>query len=106
MNRSINFKKRLYNFLFLLFSFFVFFYLIYILFLSERGIINLFTLQNELIINTKLYDEITQNKNDLIKKIDKLKIENLDLDYLEELNIKKNGIVNKNDILIVNSNNN
>ncbi|PPR41587.1 MAG: hypothetical protein CFH22_00623 [Alphaproteobacteria bacterium MarineAlpha5_Bin12] len=106
MNRSINFKKRLYNFLFLLFSFFVFFYLIYILFLSERGIINLFTLQNELIINTKLYDEITQNNNDLIKKIDKLKIENLDLDYLEELNIKKNGIVNKNDILIVNSNNN
>ena len=106
MNRSINFKKRLYNFLFLLFSFFVFFYLIYILFLSERGIINLFTLHNELIINTKLYDEITQNNNDLIKKIDKLKIENLDLDYLEELNIKKNGIVNKNDILIVNSNNN
>ena len=106
MIRSINFKKRLYNFLFLLFSFFVFFYLIYILFLSERGIINLFTLQNELIINTKLYDEITQNNNDLIKKIDKLKIENLDLDYLEELNIKKNGIVNKNDILIVNSNNN
>ena len=90
----------------MLFSFFVFFYLIYILFLSERGIINLFTLQNELIINTKLYDEITQNNNDLIKKIDKLKIENLDLDYLEELNIKKNGIVNKNDILIVNSNNN
>ena len=42
----------------------------------------------------------------MIKKIDKLKIENLDLDYLEELNIKKNGIVNKNDILIVNSNNN
>ena len=90
MNRSINIKKRLYNFLFLLFSFFVFFYLIYILFLSERGIINLFTLQNELIINTKLYDEITQNNNDLIKKIDKLKIENLDLDYF----------------LIVNSNNN
>ena len=58
------------------------------------------------IINTKLYEEITQNNNDLIKKIDKLKIENLDLDYLEEINIKKNGIVNKNDILIVNSNNN
>ncbi len=106
MNRSINFRKRLYNFLFLLFSSFVFFYLIYILFLSERGIINFFTLQNELNINAKHYDEFTKNNNDLVKKINKLKIENLDLDYLEELNINKNGIVNKNDIIIVNSKNN
>ena len=106
MNKSINFKKRLYNFLFILFSFFILFYLTHILFISDRGILNYFSLKNEM--NHKLieYQEILQSNNTLYEKINKLNINNLDLDYLEELNIKKNGIVNKNDILIVNSNNN
>ena len=43
--------------------------------------------------------------NNLINNISKLKLNNLDLDYLDEQNIKKNGYINNNDIIIVFSEN-
>ena len=47
MNKSIDFKKKLYNFIFLSFSFFIFFYLAYFLFFSENGLIKYISLKNE-----------------------------------------------------------
>ena len=101
MNRSIDFKKKLFNFVFLLFSFFIFFYLTYFLFFSENGIINHLSLKKEYNQIKLDHRKILQTNNDLSSKIEKLKIGTLDLDYLDELNIDKNGILDKNDIVIV-----
>ena len=100
MNKSIDFKNKLYNFIFLSLSFFIFFYLAYFLFFSENGLINHISLKNEYNRIKINQDKIFQANKNLIKKINKLKIDTIDLDYLDELNIDKNGNLDKNDIII------
>ena len=100
MIKSINFKKKLYNFIFLSLSFFIFFYLAYFLFFSENGLIKHISLKNEYNRLSINHNEIVQANKNLANKINKLKIETIDLDYLDELNIDKNGNLDKDDIII------
>lgn len=105
MNKSLSFRKKLYSFIFILFTCFIFFYITYFLIYSDRGIIKHFVLKNDFNKKTINYNALSLKNNNLINNINKLKLNSIDLDYLDEQNIKKNGYLNNNDIIIVFSEN-
>ena len=101
MNKSISFKKKLYNFVFIIFSCFIFLYISYFLIFSNKGTLNYFILKNNVNNKNLLYEEFSSTNEKLINNINKLKLNDIDLDYLEELNIKTNGYLNNNDIVVI-----
>ena len=101
MNKSIVFKRKIHSFIFIIFSCFIFLYVSYFLIFSDRGVLNYFILKNTFNDKKILYEEATKTNEKLINKINKLKLNNIDLDYLEELNIKSNGYLNSNDVVII-----
>ncbi len=100
MNKSLVFKNKLYLFLSFLFFLFIFLYLLYFILNAERGIIAYYKLKNEqLDLKTKLSK--IENKNDfLINRVARLKINSLDLDYLEEQLRINTGYLAKNEIIV------
>ena len=101
MNKSISFKRKLNSFILVIFSCFIFLYISYFLIFSDRGVLNYFILKNSLNNNETLYEEVSKTNEQLTNKINKLKLNDIDLDYLEELNIKSNGYLDSNDIIVI-----
>ena len=101
MNRSLTFKRKLYDFIFILMSFFIFLYITYFLIFSDKGLFNFFILKNNLKEKNITYNKIALENENLINKINKLKLNRIDLDYLDELNVKHNGYIGNKDIVIV-----
>ena len=101
MNRSLTFKRKLYDFIFILMSFFIFLYITYFLIFSDKGLFNFFILKNNLKEKNITYNKIALENENLINKINKLKLNSIDLDYLDELNVKHNGYIGNKDIVIV-----
>ena len=100
MNKSLAFRNKLYLFLSLVFSFLILLYLIYFLINGERGMISFYTIKNQ---QNELQNELKKIKlqNDFfVDRVQRLQINTIDLDYLDELNIDKNGNLDKNDIII------
>ena len=100
MNKSLALKKKISLFLLLLISFFVFFYLFYFLINGDRGIISYFKInkinQN---LDTKLA-KLEKSNNYLIDRIDRLKTNSLDLDFLDEKIKEITGKIESNEIII------
>ena len=100
MNKSLALKKKISFFLLLLISFFVFFYLFYVLINGDRGIISYFKVnkinQN---LTTKLVN-LEKNNNHLIDRIDRLKTNSLDLDFLDEKIRENTGFLDSDEILV------
>ena len=100
MNKSLALKKKISLFLLLIISFFVFFYLFYFLINGDRGIISYFKVnkinQN---LDTKLA-KLEKSNNYLIDRIDRLKTNNLDLDFLDEKIRENTGFLGSDEILI------
>ncbi len=101
MNRSLTFKRKLYDFIFILMSFFILLYITYFLIFSDKGLFNFFILKNNLKEKNMTYNKITLENENLINKINKLKLNSIDLDYLDELNVKHNGYIGNRDIVVV-----
>ena len=101
MNRSLTFKRKLYDFIFILMSFFILLYITYFLIFSDKGLFNFFILKNNLKEKNITYNKIVLENENLINKINKLKLNSIDLDYLDELNVKHNGYIGNKDIVIV-----
>ena len=101
MNRSLTFKRKLYDFIFILMSFFILLYITYFLIFSDKGLFNFFILKNKLKDKNMTYNKITLENENLINKINKLKLNSIDLDYLDELNVKQNGYIGNRDIVVV-----
>ena len=101
MNRSLTFKRKLYDFIFILMSFFILLYITYFLIFSDKGLFNFFILKNILKEKNMTYNKITLENENLINKINKLKLNSIDLDYLDELNVKHNGYIGNRDIVVV-----
>ena len=101
MNKSISYKRKLNSFILVIFSCFIFLYISYFLIFSDKGALNYFILKNSLNNNKTLYEEISKTNEQLTNKINKLKLNGIDLDYLEELNIKSNGYLDNNDIVVI-----
>ena len=100
MNKSLVLKKKISLFLLLIISFFVFFYLFYFLINGERGIISYFKIIK---INqdykTSLV-KLEKNNNYLIDRINRLKTNSLDLDFLDEKIRENTGFIDSDELLI------
>ena len=100
MNKSLALKKKISLFLLLIVSFFVFFYLSYFLINGDRGIISYFKVnkinQN---LDTKLA-KLEKSNNYLVDRIDRLKTNSLDLDFLDEKIRENTGFLDSDEILI------
>tara|TARA_Y100000590_G_scaffold62818_1_gene67290 strand:- start:7538 stop:7801 length:264 start_codon:yes stop_codon:yes gene_type:complete len=82
-------------------SFFILLYITYFLIFSDKGLFNFFILKNNLKEKNMTYNKITLENENLINKINKLKLNSIDLDYLDELNVKHNGYIGNRDIVVV-----
>jgi len=100
MNKSLALKKKISLFLLLIIFFFVFFYLFYFLINGDRGIISYFKInkinQN---LDTKLA-KLEKSNNYLVDRIDRLKTNSLDLDFLDEKIRENTGFLDSDEILI------
>jgi len=100
MNKSLALKKKFSLFLLLIISFFIFFYLFYFLINGERGIISYFKIIK---INqdykTSLV-KLEKNNNYLIDRINRLKTNSLDLDFLDEKIRENTGFIDSDELLI------
>ena len=100
MNKSLALKKKISLFLLLIISFFVFFYLLYFLINGDRGILSYIKInkinQN---LDTKLA-KLEKSNNYLIDRIDRLKTNSLDLDFLDEKIRENTGFLDSDEILI------
>ena len=100
MNKSLALKKKISLFLLLIISFFVFFYLIYFLINGDRGIISYFKINKiNQSLDTKLV-KLEKSNNYLVDRIDRLKTNSLDLDFLDEKIRENTGFLDTGEILI------
>ena len=100
MNKSLALKKKISLFLLLIVSFFVFFYLSYFLINGDRGIISYFKVNK---INQNLATKLVKlekSNNYLIDRIDRLKTNSLDLDFLDEKIRENTGFLDSDEILV------
>lgn len=101
MNKSVILKNKIILYFSFLITFFIFVYLIYFLINGQRGLLKYFylTKQNQE-YNQILADVRIENEN-INDKIQRLKTNSIDLDFLDE-QIKKNlGFIDKNEIVII-----
>ena len=100
MNKSLALKKKISLFLLLIISFFVFFYLFYFLINGDRGILSYLKINNiNQNLDTKLA-KLEKSNNYLIDRIDRLKTNSLDLDFLDEKIRENTGFLDSDEILI------
>ena len=100
MNKSLALKKKISLFLLLIVSFFVFFYLSYFLINGDRGIISYFKVNK---INQNLTSKLVKlekSNNYLVDRIDRLKTNSLDLDFLDEKIRENTGFLDSDEILV------
>ena len=100
MNKSLALKKKISLFLLLVISFFIFFYLFYFLINGDRGIISYLKVSK---INHNLNINLTKlekSNNYLIDRINRLKTNSLDLDFLDEKIRENTGFIDSDEILI------
>ena len=100
MNKSFELKKKISLFLLLIISFFVFFYLFYFLINGDRGIISYFKINKaNQILTTKLAN-LEKSNNYLVNRINRLKTNSLDLDFLDEKIRENTGFLDSDEIII------
>ena len=101
MNKSVILKNKIILYLSFLITFFILIYLVYFLINGQRGLLKYFylTKQNQEYSQTlaKLKIE-NQYYND---RINRLKLNTVDLDFLDEQVRKKLGFIGKNEIVII-----
>jgi len=101
MNKSVILKNKIILYLSFLITFFISIYLVYFLINGQRGLLKYFylTKQNQEYSQTlaKLKIE-NQYYND---RINRLKPNTVDLDFLDEQVRKKLGFIDKNEIVII-----
>ncbi len=100
MNKSLNFKYRIYRFCFLLFSILLSIYLLSFLINGKRGFFSYYEIQNVNKNLNKSYENLRLINEELIDKISRLSPNNLDLDYLDEQLIINNGQHEENSLVI------
>ena len=100
MNKSLAFKNKFYLFLSLVFSLLIFLYLLYFLINGERGIISYNKIKNQQIDYQTTVNSLAKKNELLIDKINRLQLNTIDLDYLDEQIRSKTGFIGENEIAI------
>ena len=100
MNKSLALQKKISLFLLLVISLFIFFYIFYFLINGDRGIISYLKVsKNNHNLNINL-SKLEKSNNYLIDKINRLKTNSLDLDFLDEKIRENTGFIDSDEILI------
>ena len=100
MNKSLAFRNKLYLFLSLVFSFLLLLYLFYFLINGERGTISYYKIKNQQIELQSKLKKIKSQNNLLADKIKRLKINTIDLDYLDEQIRLNTGYIAKHEFVV------
>ena len=100
MNKSLAFRNKLYLFLSLVFSFLLLLYLFYFLINGERGMISFYKIKNQQIELQNESQNIKSKNNLLVDKVKRLKINTIDLDYLDEQIRLNTGYISENELAV------
>ena len=100
MNKSLAFRNKLYLFLSLVFSFLLLLYLFYFLINGERGMISFYKIKNQQIELQNELKKITSKNNLFVDKVKRLKINTIDLDYLDEQIRLNTGYIAENELVV------
>ena len=100
MNKSLAFRNKLYLFLSLFFSFLLFLYLFYFLINGERGMISFYKIKNQQIELQNELKKIKSKNNLFVDKVKRLKINTIDLDYLDEQIRLNTGYISENELAV------
>ena len=100
MNKSLAFRNKLYLFLSLVFSFLLLLYLFYFLINGERGMISFYKIKNQQIELQNELKKIKSKNNLLVDKVKRLKINTIDLDYLDEQIRLNTGYISENELVV------
>ena len=95
MNKSLALKNKLYLFFSLLVSFFIFLYLFYFLINGERGIISYYKIKNQNTQHHFVLSELQKKNSLLTDRIERLQINTIDLDFLDETIRNKTGYISE-----------
>ena len=101
MNKSVVIKNRIILYFSFLVTFFIFLYLVYFLVYGQRGLLKYFYLvkQNQEYNSTLAH--LTSENQSLSNRIEKLQPNTVDLDFLDEQDRKKLGLIDKKEIVII-----
>ena len=100
MNKSLALQKKISFFLFLVIFLFIFFYIFYFLINGDRGIISYLKVsKNNHNLNINLA-KLEKSNNYLVDRINRLKTNSLDLDFLDEKIRENTGFIDSDEMLI------
>ena len=99
MNNYLIRKKFVSNFITIL-SFFIFVFFISHIFLGERSIWKIFSLNSKIAAETKQYKSLLEDKKSILSEINLLRDNNLDSDYITEISHDLLGLIQSDQIVI------
>ena len=91
-NFDLNFFK--------IFSFIIFVFFISHIFFGERSIWKIFSLNSQIATSLKEYNELLNNKKNIISEINLLRDDNIDSDYITEISYDLLGLIQSDQIVI------
>ncbi len=101
MYKSVILKNKIILYYSFLITFFIVVYLIYFLINGQRGLLKYFYLKKQKKKYNQILADVRIENENINDKIQRLKTNSIDLDFLDE-QIKKNlGFIDKNEIVII-----
>ena len=101
MNKSVVLKNRIILYFSFLITFFIFLYLVYFLVYGQRGLLQYFYLSKQNQEYNETLAQLSSENQYMSNRIEKLKPNTVDLDFLDEQVRKKLGFIDKNEIVII-----
>ena len=83
-----------------IFSFIIFVFFISHIFFGERSIWKIFLLNSQIAEATKEYNQLLNNKKNVMSEINLLRDDNLDSDYITEISYNLLGLIHSDQIVI------
>ena len=83
-----------------IFTFIIFVFFISHIFLGERSVWKIFSLNSQIVAANKEYNKLIDNKKNIITEINLLRDDNLDSDYISEISYDLLGLIQSDQIVI------
>ena len=99
MNNYLIRKKFISNFITIL-TFIIFVFFISHIFLGERSVWKIFSLNSQIAAANKEYNKLTTNNKNIMTEINLLRDDNLDSDYITEISYDLLGLIQSDQIVI------
>ena len=100
MNKSLALKKKLYLFFSLISFFLIFLYFLYFLFYGEKSFVFYFKINNQYLEYQKELSSLKKTNNFYTDRINRLKTNSIDLDYLDEQFRSKSSLLQDNEVIV------